>query len=224
MEQIQGVQTYITENVNAVLKNPYVMAILKVFLVLYASQLAPRVPSVVSTAFSNTFVKIIAIALLAYLAELDFQLAIILAIIFVLGSNVLSGRDVLESYGNLQGEYQSDMTKYTTLLGKPVQIHNAKLIESISDNYPGCNNVKLADLLNIFDGDHVKLQQTVTYTFTQLHNALPEKSTAKENLIKIARAVGLPYNVELNDTNAPLIATILLNYGYKISEDCQVPH
>ena len=49
-------------------------------------------------------------------------------------------------------------------------------------------------------------------------------STAKENLIKIARAVGLPYNVELNDNNAPLIATILLNYGYKISEDCQVPH
>jgi hypothetical protein len=225
MEQLQK---SITENLNVVLKNPYVMAILKVFLIIYASQLAPRVPSAVSDMFSNTFVKIIAIALLAYLSELDFQLAILLAIIFVLGSNILSGRGILESYqsigGPSHGEYQSDMTKYTTLLGKPVQIHNAKLIESISDNYPGCNNVKLADLLNIFDGDHVKLQQTVTYTFTELHNALPENSAAKDNLVKIARAVGLPYNVELSDANAPLIATILLNYGYKISENCQPPH
>jgi len=221
MEQLQK---SITENLNVVLKNPYVMAILKVFLIIYASQLAPRVPSAVSDLFSNTFVKIIAIALLAYISELDFQLAILLAIIFVLGSNMLSGRGILESYGNSQAEYQSDMTKYTTLLGKPVQIHNAKLIESISDNYPGCNSVKLADLLNIFDGDHVKLQQTVTYTFTELHNALPENSAAKDNLVKIARAVGLPYNVELSYANAPLIATILLNYGYKISEDCQPPH
>jgi small basic protein len=226
MEQIQTYQTYITDKVNVVLKNPYVMAILKVCLILYASQLAPRAPPTVSNFFSNTFVKIIAIALLAYISELDFQLAIILAIIFVLGTNILSGRGILESYGNLTnlspGQYQSDMTKYTTLLGKPVQIHNAKLIESISDTYPGCTNVTLSDLLNIFDGDRVKLQKTVTYTFTELNKALP-KGTGKENLIKIARAVGLPYNVELNDANAPLIATILLNYGYKISETCQVP-
>ena len=32
----------------------------------------------------------------------------------------------------------------------------------------------------------------------------------KDNLLRIARAAGLPYNVDLSDENAPLIATILL--------------
>ena len=95
MEQLQK---SITENLNVVLKNPYVMAILKVFLIIYASQLAPRVPSAVSDMFSNTFVKIIAIALLAYLSELDFQLAILLAIIFVLGNNLLARGNMMESF------------------------------------------------------------------------------------------------------------------------------
>jgi len=226
--ELNNIQRIITENVNVILKNPYVMTILKVFLILYASQLAPRVPNQLTEIFSNTFVKIIAVALLAYISELDFQLAILLAIVLVLGSNLLSGRKLLESYesigGPYQGPYYSDKTQYRTLLDKPVEVYNGKLIESLSDNYPGCNNVTLSDLLNLFDGDHLKLQNTVKYTFNELDNALPAGNAAKDKLLKIARAVGLPYNVELNDANAPLIATLLLNYGYNISDTCQVPH
>ena len=39
----------------------------------------------------------------------------------------------------------------------------------------------------------------------------------------IARAVGLPYNLKLNDENAPLLATLLMYYGFKISNTCSVP-
>lgn len=227
MESLQNVQESVQRNLNVVLKNPYVMAVLKVGLVLYASRIAPRLPSTVQDTFNNTFVKIIAIALLAYISELDFQLAILLAIVFVLSSNLLSGRGMFESYDNISsntvGEYHADMTKYTDLLGKPASVGKFKLQESLSDNYPGCNQVTMKDLIALFEGDALKLQQTVQYAFADLNRMLPADDDAKVKLNKIARAVGLPYNVELNDENAPLIATLLLNYGYKISDECQVP-
>lgn len=225
MESLQNVQTAIQGNLNALLQNPYLMAVLKVGLILYASRIAPRVPSYVQNTFENTFVKIIAIALLAYISEVDFQLAILLAIVLVLGANFLGGRGVFESYNNVGvnsvGEYHKDMTKYTNLLGQAAQVGKFKLMESQSDNYPGCNKVTLNDLLALFNGDAPKLQKTVQYAFSELNAILAGKD--KENLLRVARAAGLPYNVELSDENAPLIATILLNYGYKISDTCQVP-
>lgn len=226
MESLQNAQTAVQGNLNNLLQNPYIMAVLKVGLILYAARIAPRMPSYVQNTFDNTFFKIIAIALLAYISEVDFQLAILLAIVLVLGANLLGGRGVFESYDNIAlntvGTYEKDMSKYTTPLGKPVQVGKFKLIESLSDNYPGCNKVTLKDLLALFDGDALKLQKTVTFAFSELNAALPA-GKGKDNLLKIARAAGLPYNVELNDENAPLIATILLNYGYKVSDDCQAP-
>lgn len=224
MESLQNVSMTIQSNADKVLKNPYVMAVLKVGLILYASLIAPKMPNYVQDGFGNTFVKIIAIALLAYISEVDFQLAILLAIALVLGTNLASGRGMFESYNNVSyGSYHSDMTKYTNLLGKPAEIGKFTLIDSVSDNYPGCNKIKLNDLLAIFNGDALQLQKTVTYTFNELNSSLPPGKD-KDNLLKIARAAGLPYNVELNDASAPFIATLLLNYGYKISEDCQVPN
>jgi hypothetical protein len=225
MESLQNVQIAVQSNLNALLQNPYFMAVVKLGLILYASKIAPKMPSYVQNTFENTFVKIIAIALLAYISEIDFQLAILLAIVLVLGANFLGGRGVFESYNNVGfnnvGDYQSDMTKYTNLLGKPAQIGKFKLMESLSDNYPGCNKVTLKDLLALFNGDAPKLQKTVQYAFSELNVVLAGKD--KENLLRVARAAGLPYNVELSDENAPLIATILLNYGYKVSETCQAP-
>jgi hypothetical protein len=226
MESLGNVQTAVQGNLNTILQNPYIMAVLKVGLILYASKLAPTMPSYVQDTFKNTFVKIIAIALLAYISEVDFQLAILLAIVLVLGANFLGGRGVFESYNNVGfnsvGSYESDITKYTTLLGKPAQVGKFKLIESLSDNYPGCNKVTLKDLLALFQGNAVKLQKTVHYAFSELNAALPAGKD-KENLLRIARAAGLPHNVALSDETAPFVATLLLNYGYKVSDDCQVP-
>lgn len=223
---LQVAQDSVQQGLDRVLQNPYIMAVLKVALVLYAARIAPRLPNFIQDSFQNTFVKIIAIALLAYISEVDFQLAILLAIALVLGANLLSGRGVFESYVNLDpmnaGTYHSDISKYTDLLGKPAEINKFKLIQSLSDNYPGCNKITLNDLLSLFNGDKVKLQQTLEYAFQELHNSLPE-GEAKEKLVRIARAAGLPYNVEFTDENAPLIATMLLNYGYKISDECQAP-
>lgn len=223
MDTLKNISNVAQTNINNVLRNPYVMAVLKIALVLYAAQIAPRVPGPIQSLFQNTIFKIVIISLIAYLAEVDFQLAIMMAVVFVLSANILSGRGPFESFMN-EGTYYQDKTKYTDLLGHPAKISDYKLIESNSDNFPGCDSITLADLLNIFDGDHVKLQQTVTYAFNELLQKLPKDSTAMNRLTEIARAVGLPYNVELNDSNAKYISTILINQGFKVTDSCQAPH
>lgn len=224
MDSIKNVTNVAQVKLNQVLQNPYIMAVTKIILVLYASQLAPKLPTVVQNTFQNTFVKIIALVLIAYLAEVDFQLAILTAVVFVLSTNLLSGRSVFESYKNIEYQvYQSDMTKYTNLLGKQAVVGNAKIQESFTDNYPGCNNVTVEDLLSLFDGNKLKLQTTLQYAVSELLKSYPAESDAKSKLMKMARAIGLPYNVQLNDTNAPFLASLLLNYGFKVSEKCQVP-
>lgn len=224
MNSIKNVTNVAQVKLTQLLQNPYAMAAIKIVLVLYASQLAPKLPSVVQNTFQNTFVKIIALVLIAYLAEVDFQLAILIAVVFVLSTNILSGRGIFESYKNIEYQvYQKDMTKYTDLLGKPAVIGHGKIEESFTDNYPGCNNVTVEDLLSLFDGNKIKLQTTLQYAVSELIRSYPAESDAKSKLMKMARAVGLPYNIELNDTNAPFLASLLLNYGFKVSEKCQVP-
>lgn len=221
---IQNAETMIKSKLDMILQNPYVMAVLKITLILYAATLAPKLPSFVQATFANTFVKILAIALIAYIAEVDFQLAIILAIIFVLGINAASGRGIFESYTNVQAPFYSDETKYTNLLGSPAIVGNATLIQSSSDNYSGCDNIKMADLLSVFDNDHIKLQTTVMYAYKSLIDQLPNGSTPQENLMSIAKSIGLPGNIEFNDDNASLIATILINSGFAINKTCTAPY
>jgi len=219
-----NIQNVIETQLKRFLRNPYIMAILKIALILYASQIAPRVSPYVYSIFQLTIVKIVFIALIAYVAEVDFQLAIILAVIFVLSINLLSGRGPLESYqDSAPGSFSKDTKDTFDLLGKPTKPNGFKMLASKSDEFIGCQNVKLDDLLAIFDNDALKLQTTVQFTYQQLMEKMP-KGTAKDNLIRIARAAGLPYNVELNDENSAFIASILLQFGYSISKTCTAPN
>ena len=148
-----------------------------------------------------------------YLANIDFQLAIILSIIYVLGMNVLSGRGIFESFDTIPAPY-----------AKTYKSGNQKLLEPTAMLYPGCLNITMNDLLKAFDGDQIKLQNTVQYTFQELMANAKTKS-AKELLMKIAYATGLPYNLSLDDPKTPAyIATLLMNYGYKLSDTCRAPN
>jgi len=222
MEAIKNVEAVIKSRLDPILQNPYVMAVLKISLILYAAQIAPRLPSMASATLQNTFVKIAAIALTAYIAEVDFQLAIILAIIFVIGINASAGRGFFESYEN-QGPYFADQTKYQTLLQKPAVVGTATLLDGLTNNYPGCNDIKMADLLAVFDNDKLKLQNTVMYAYKELANKLPKDSDAMTNLVKMVKAVGAPGNIQFTDANASILATILINAGFVIKDKCRAP-
>jgi hypothetical protein len=222
MDTIQNLENVVEGQLKVALNNPFVMAVLKVGLVLYASQIAPKL-STSYTIFQYTIVKIICIFLIAYIAEIDFQLSIILAIIFVLSINLLSGRGPLESYKNTEGSFSTDPSTFYDLLGNLKPVNNLSMIEGRTNNYPGCDKITLKDLLDIFDNDAMKLQNTVQFAYHQLMENMPQ-GTAKENLTKIARAAGLPYNKDITDENAPLLATMLIQFGYIVNNSCSPPH
>lgn len=189
------------------LANPYVMAIVKVSLVLYAASAAPRLPIQAREYLNNTYVKMGFIFLMVYLAQMDFQLALIVAIAYVASINMLSGRSALESYANFvksKGESQQ------------------KLIEPKLNVYPGCMNLKMSDLLKAFQDDEVVLQQSIRHVYHELLKS--DKSDGEaQRLLKFARMSGVPHNVEMTDENAPLIATMLMYYGFQFSDDCKPP-
>ena len=84
MDTINAVTKTVETQINTVLGNPYIMAVLKLSLALYAAQMAPRLPSVASDLLKNTFVKMFALFLIIYLSQRDFQLAVIIAVVYVL--------------------------------------------------------------------------------------------------------------------------------------------
>jgi hypothetical protein len=195
--------------IQSALNNPYVMAILKVSIVMYAAQIAPRLPQPVADMFANTYFKLFALAFIVYVSEKDFQLAIILAIVFVFGANLASGRGILESFSDYSDEYEVTSTQ--------------TLIEPKTVIYPGCHTITLQDLENAFEGDKIKLQQSVMYAYNELLHNTKDK-TAKERLNRLAYAVGLPYNVKWKEENAPFIASILMYHGFQFSDSCRSPH
>lgn len=209
METLRKTQSYVESSVNYSLSNPYIMAIVKVGLALYAAQIAPKTPEYLQVWFKNTYVKLIAIAIIAYLGEKDIQLAILIAIVYVFGMNLLSGRGILESFSEYSSNYKSS--------------GDFKLIEPKTAIYPGCQEVTMDDLYKVFEGDRSKMQQTVQYSFQELMAQTSDK-TAKERLTKIAYAAGLPYNLSFDKPEtAPYIATLLVNYGFNINDLCKPP-
>ena len=159
--------------------------------------------------FKNTYVKLGLVALIIYLSERDIQLAILLAVIYVFGMNLLSGRGALESFSDYSDNYKAS---------------GATLLEPKVVIYPGCDKITMDDLYKMFDGNLTKFKDSVQYAFQELMLRSKTKDS-KEMLMKIAYAAGLPYNMSFDKPEtAPYIATLLVNYGYKVSDTCQPPH
>jgi hypothetical protein len=209
METLRTTQSYVESTINYSLANPYIMAIVKVGLALYAAQIAPKTPEYLQVWFQNTYVKLIAIATIAYLGEKDIQLAILIAIVYVFGMNLLSGRGILESFSEYSSSYKPS--------------GDFKLIEPKTAIYPGCQEVTMDDLYKVFEGDNAKMNQTVQYSFQELM-ARSSSKDSKDMLTKIAYAAGLPYNLSFDKPEtAPYIATLLVNYGFNIKDLCKPP-
>lgn len=208
MEYIRQSTQFLESSLAYPLSNPYIMAILKISLVLYGAQIAPKSPTYIENLFKNTFVKIILIFFIIYISEKDIQLAIILAVIYVLGMNLISGRGIFESFSNYSSEYKGS---------------GAKMLEPKTMLYPGCESVTMDDLYKMFEGDKAKLQNSVQYSFQELLLKANTKNS-KELVMKLAYAAGLPYNLSFDKPEtAPYIATLLVNYGFEINDKCHPP-
>lgn len=209
MEYIRQSQTVVESTLNTTLENPYIMAIVKITLILYAVMIAPKPPGYLEELFKNTYFKIFAIALIIYLSEKDLQLAILISVVYVFGMNLVSGRGILESFSPFSAEYKNE--------------NGSKLIEPKTAIYPGCQNITMDDLIKIFGGDQEKMISTAQNSFRELLKMAKTKD-GKESLTKTAYAAGLPYNMSFDKPEtAPYIATLLVNYGFQLSDSCAPP-
>lgn len=208
MEYIRQSSQFLDRQLSNILANPYIMAVLKISIVLYGAQIAPRAPTYLEDLFKNTFFKIALIFIIIYISEKDIQLAIVLAVVYVLGMNVLSGRGVFESFSNYSSDYKSS---------------GVKLLEPKTVIYPGCQDVTMDDLYKMFGGNQAEMQKYAQYSFQELMKKTNGKD-AKESLVKIAYAAGLPYNMSFDKPEtAPYIATLLINYGIIVNDKCKPP-
>ena len=193
---------------NNIFGNPYIMAIAKVTVILYASQLAPKLPTDAYRIFDNIFVKIAAVFMIIVSAERqDYQMALVIAIAYVFSLNAISGRKLMETFADFPFEGKAG---------------TQKLIEPKSILYPGCEKTTVADLELAFAGDVGRLQSTVRYAYGELLKKMAD-TPVKDRIMRLARASGLPMNVQLNEENAPLISTILMYYGNVITPTCAPP-
>ena len=86
------------ENIlDKLLSNEYVLTSLKVFLALYAAMAAPRLPSEVLNLFSNPLVKIAWAAVIVILATKKPDLALIVAVAFVVTLETLNKQNLYKT-------------------------------------------------------------------------------------------------------------------------------
>lgn len=200
----------VNKSITSVLSNVYIMSLIHVILILYASYYAPNPPQSMKTFFSNTYTKLFFIALLIFIQSKDIVLAVGLAIIFLISINSISGRGPLESFvDDNYGKFSKEFVKTNT----------ATLLEPKTNIVTGCEKITLQDILNTFNGDELKMQKTVKYAFQELMSQIQDE-TAMQKLTIIAKASGLPSNKYLTDENAPYIASILVQWGYTIGDNC----
>lgn len=77
-------------------QNQYVSTMLTTFLVLYGALARPELPSGIRKLFDNQIFRIIVLAFIAYRGNKDPQLALAVAVAFVVTMNLLAEQEVVE--------------------------------------------------------------------------------------------------------------------------------
>ncbi len=155
--------------------------------------------------FKEPLFRILAIVLILIVNLYSQELSLLLLIIYIL--EVSKSR--IEQFAPYSKEYEKTNTQ--------------TLVEPKNEIYPGCLSITAQDLLNEFSGDKLALQKTVRQGYAQLLKLIPEGTSSRENLEIMSKAVGLPYSIELTDETAPIVATLLILQGFKLSDSCQSP-
>lgn len=115
------------------LEKPAVASVLKIVLILYASLIAPDLPASISWLFNNIVTRVLMIFLIAYTANKDPGLSIVIALAFVMSINFLKGKGLLEMFR----------------------------IDQNTNISPDCFGVTMQDILNVFGGDEQAMYQAM---------------------------------------------------------------
>lgn len=82
--------------------NPYFATIITIILTVYAVLASPKLPNFLKKLFDNTIFKIIIISFIAYRANKNPQLSILIAICFVITLNYLAEKETKETFEQIE--------------------------------------------------------------------------------------------------------------------------
>lgn len=183
------------------LQNKYALTTLLFLSIAYGSIIAPKPPAFLIHVFNSTLFKVLFFTFVAISAQLNFGVALLMAVSFIVLTNTLGDK---ESFADFKRE---------------TSVSGLKMLDPRTAIEYGCNSMTLQDLTKAFGNDNKKLQETVKFAYKDLLRQLTDK-TDKERLLYMAYAVGLPHNVQFNDENAPYIASMLIQWGFYFNEKC----
>ena len=83
---------------NNFLRNEYVTGVVALFVVLYASNVAPRLPDVVIDLFNNPIFRVFVLFLVAYVANKNPAVALLVSVAFVVTLNVINRQEAEEGF------------------------------------------------------------------------------------------------------------------------------
>jgi hypothetical protein len=90
MDKIQEYLDTLNYGLQDGLSNPYVASLVKIFFIMYAGMLAPKLPGAVAKLFDYTVFKILILALILYINNFSPDVAILVAVAFFISLQTLS--------------------------------------------------------------------------------------------------------------------------------------
>lgn len=93
---------------NNFLRNEYVTGVVALFVVLYASNVAPRLPNVVIDLFNNPIFRVFVLFLVAYVANKNPAVALLVSVAFVVTLNVINRQEAEEGFLDVIDTFNSD--------------------------------------------------------------------------------------------------------------------
>jgi hypothetical protein len=113
MENVNTFDTSISDFMNTYLRQPQIIyGVIVLFIVLYSSQIAPKLPNSVAQVFDNSFFKLFIFIMILWVAQIAPSLAILIAVAFLLSLNYISNKTLWESLDNT--------TPMTTMMPTPL--------------------------------------------------------------------------------------------------------
>jgi len=98
--------------VTRLFNNPYTATAISLFLVLYGSMARPALPNFIKNLFQNDIFRLFYVFLLAYIGDRNPQVALIVAVVFMVGMGLLADQQVSESFfqdeDDMDGEDEDD--------------------------------------------------------------------------------------------------------------------
>jgi chromate transport protein ChrA len=102
MDQINIFLNNTMKSFDQLMLNPYFATILTIILTVYASLASHKLPNFLKKLFDNTLFKIIIISFIAYRANKNPQLSILIAVCFVITLNFLAEKETKETFEQIE--------------------------------------------------------------------------------------------------------------------------